>query len=129
LRLTQVNSDLANTNGNLNDLNTTGGIINILQGTDAWSNIYKNRFGICFFQCSIHISVGFPAWGDQKIATVSFPPKEGLVKNIVLYSTGTGKAINGRINISDLGEVKLYIVDPVPEGGVTIQEGFAYIGK
>jgi hypothetical protein len=125
--LTQVNSDLqdqiATTNSNL------VGTVTVSVGTNAGSHLIKKGIGICTLQLSVIIPEGFTSWNDQKIATVSFLPQNGAMRNIVLFSTSTGNSIKGRININGSGDVYLYITDLIPSGGVTIQETITYIAK
>ena len=80
-------------------------------------------------QLSVTIPVGFTAWEEQKIATISYLPQNPMLRNVVLFSTGTGNMISGRISINGSGDVYLYITSTVPTGGATIQEVITYIGK
>jgi hypothetical protein len=106
------------------------GTVTVYVGINVGSSyLIKKGIGICFLQLSIVISEAFVPWSEQKIATVSFLPQNGAVRNISLFSTSTGNSVKGRINVNTSGEVYLYVTDTIPSGGVIIQENMTYIAK
>lgn len=110
-KIVQQNSDLT-------------GEVTIVVGTNDYSSL-KRKGNICVAQISI-ILTEFTPWQEAKIATVSYLPVSGLQRNIVIYDTATGNAINGRLTLNILGEVSLYTTAPIPDSA-SLKECFTYI--
>lgn len=100
------------------------GEVTIVVGTNDYSSL-KRKGNICVAQISI-ILTEFTPWQEAKIATVSYLPVSGLQRNIVIYDTATGNAINGRLTLNILGEVSLYTTAPIPDSA-SLKECFTYI--
>lgn len=100
------------------------GEVTIVVGTNDYSSL-KRKGNICVAQIST-ILTEFTPWQEAKIATVSYLPVSGLQRNIVIYDTATGNAINGRLTLNILGEVSLYTTAPIPDSA-SLKECFTYI--
>lgn len=122
---TTVDENLETNTAAIDQLNSDlTGEVTIVVGTNDYSSL-KRKGNICVAQISI-ILTEFTPWQEAKIATVSYLPVSGLQRNIVIYDTATGNAINGRLTLNILGEVSLYTTAPIPDSA-SLKECFTYI--